>query len=105
MNILAINSRFRQKTAKILCKIIVIDIDFTAISGYTESVNNDNKEAVPMKVFWKLLVAIGVLAAAGAAVMLWLRQRKKRNICWEEDCCSWDDVCDECNGECDCTEE
>ena len=58
-----------------------------------------------MKVFWKLLVVLGIVAAAGAAVLLWLRAKKTQEEWSDEDCCSWDDVCDECNGECDCTEE
>ena len=67
----------------------------------------DNEEVVPMKIFWKLMVVLGVVAAAGAAVLLWLRAKKNREE-WEDDeCCTWDDVCEECNGECDCdaTEE
>ena len=52
-----------------------------------------------MKIVWKLLVVLGVLAAAGAAVLLWMRERKHGCCgCDEEDVCTWDDVCAECNG-------
>lgn len=57
-----------------------------------------------MKIVWKLLVVLGVVAAAGAAVLLWLREKKNREEL-EDECCTWDDVCAECNGDCDCDEE
>lgn len=54
-----------------------------------------------MKVFWKLLVVIGVLSAAATAVMLWMSQRKK-NMEFDEECCVWDeDACDGCGDEID----
>ena len=58
-----------------------------------------------MKLIWKLLIALGVILAAGAAVLVWLHAKKKREEWLEDDCCTWEDVCDECNGDCDTTEE
>jgi len=54
-----------------------------------------------MKIVWKLLVVLGVLATAAAAVALWMRSRKK-DVEFDEDCCVWED--DECNCEEGCEE-
>ena len=49
-----------------------------------------------MKIIWKLLVVLGVLATAAAAVMMWMRSRKKNELEFDEDLCVWDeDACDE----------
>lgn len=50
-----------------------------------------------MKIFWSVLIVVGVLAAAAGAVYLWFRVRKKNELT-EDDCCSWDEVpeCEEC---------
>ncbi len=47
-----------------------------------------------MKIVWKLLVVLGVLAAAATAVMMWMRSRKKNELEFDEDLCVWDE--DEC---------
>ena len=74
------------------------------LTGFRDILRTDTdvvKEDVPMKIVWKLLVVLGVLAAAGAAVLLWLREKRNREEWSEDDCCTWDDVCAECNGDCD----
>ena len=53
-----------------------------------------------MKIFWSVLIVVGVLAAAAGAVYLWFRVRQNRMEITEDDCCSWDET-PECEGCCE----
>lgn len=46
-----------------------------------------------MKIFWKLMVVLAVLAAAGVAVWLWMRSKKTCCVCGAEDCCCDEEFC------------
>ena len=97
-----IGNQKNRKKACVVRKIIVNltgDIDFAKKTGYTEISKKATKEDVPMKAFWNLLVVLGVIAAAGAAVFFWLREKKNREVWLEDDCCTWEDGGEEIEAE------
>ncbi|MBO5797490.1 MAG: hypothetical protein J6R77_03980 [Clostridia bacterium] len=55
-----------------------------------------------MKTFWKVLIVLVAIAAAGTAAYLWLRAKRERCIC-DEDCLCEVDCC--CEDDCDLTED
>ena len=56
-------------------------LDFGGNSGYTKGNQTEKREDFTMKTFWKVLIVLVAVAAAGTAAYLWLRAKKERCIC------------------------